>query len=279
VRAHAGQLPQLWAIPANLTEASLPHGTLLARRIPDVLARLLRHQGKIDARWAPVVIDVPEGLGYSVQIGSADEIDAREVLNDLGGDYLFYSQIDLTPERLWLDARLFSRDHDEVLIYPRFSGEREALLAEMPMIAGEIAVALGCAGATDARDARDPPPEIGADLLTGDWTAFERYCSALDELALRAPEVDEETRAMEHLLAALEADPTFRLAARLGTELIRLEEGWEGVEHRLELADKLAARCPDLPEIALVRAGLLDAIGRYAEARHEMERARRLAGQ
>jgi hypothetical protein len=277
VPAHEAQPAQLWAIPANLTEASLPHGTLLARRIPDALARLLRQHGAIDARWAPVVIEVPEGLGYSVHIGSADEIEPREILDDLGGDYLFYGQIDLSQDRLWLDARLFSRDRDEVLIYPRFWGERSELLRALPRIAGQIAVTLGCAGPAVSEQGGEEPPAIGADLLTGDWGAFEHYCGALDELSDRAPEVEEEARAMDHLLAALEADSGFRLAARLGTELIRLEEGCEGVEHRLELADQLAARCPDLPELALVRAELLDAIGRYEEARQEMERARRLA--
>src|SRR5262249_60326431 len=122
-------------------------------------------------------------------------------------------------------------------------------------------------------------PPIGAGLLTHSWQAFESFCAALDELSGRAPEADEEERALDHLLAALEADPRFRLAARLGTELVRLEEGCEGVEHRLDVADMLAARCRDLPEIALMRAGLLDAIGRYEEARREMERARELAKQ
>lgn len=277
--AHEAQPAQLWAIPANLTEASLPHGTLLARRIPDALVRLLRQHTGIDARWAPVVIEVPEGLGYSVQIGSADEVEAREIIDDLGGDYLFYGQIDLAEDRLWLDARLFSRNRDEVLIYPRFWGERSELLKELPRIAGQIAVALGCGGPASSEDAAGEPPAIGAELLTSDWTAFEHYCAALDELFGRAPEADEEERALVHLQAALEADPGFRLAARLGTEIVRLEEGCEGVEHRLDIANRLASLCPDLPEMAMVRAELLDAIGRYEEARQEMERARRLTGQ
>src|SRR5688572_11805178 len=115
-------MTDLWCIPLNLTENSLYVGSIIARRIPDVLARMLRESGALAADWAPLVVDVEEGLGYVVTVATADDTESREHLAELSGDYLLFGQLDVTEERLWLDTRLYSRSRDEVLLYPRFSG-------------------------------------------------------------------------------------------------------------------------------------------------------------
>jgi hypothetical protein len=91
---------ELWCVPLNLTESSLHTGSILARRIPDVLARMLRGSGALRAGWAPLVIEVEEGLGYVVTVATADETESRRHLSELAGDYLAFGQLDLTEERL-----------------------------------------------------------------------------------------------------------------------------------------------------------------------------------
>jgi hypothetical protein len=282
----------LWALPLSVTEASLPEGSMLARRIPDALARLLAACYSFDARWAPLVIEVEEGLGYAVEVASADETEPRERLVDLGGgDYLLYGQLDATPERLWIDLRLFSAAHDEILLYPNFDGPHPELLRFLPQLAAEIALAtrgrdcglrIADCGLSDRSESSEYPQSSlriphSADLLTPSWAAFERYCCALDELSGDETDPEEKRRAFTHLLAALKTDPEFALAAHLGLEVTRASLGQESVEHCLDLADSLAAQCPRLPEIPRLRAYLLTELGRDEEAAQEAQRARRLA--
>jgi hypothetical protein len=268
----------LCALPFSVTEASLPEGSILARRIPDAVTRLLRAGFGLRAAWATLIVDVDEGLGYAVCVGSADEIDPRAYLAGLDdGDHLLFGQIDLRPDRVWIDARLFSRGHDETILYPHFAGPRPAFLAALPEIAGEIAAAVG--GAAPA----PPPPPWGTtptpagparDLLTADWGAFDAYCRALDFLTPGLNDPDEEHDALAQLSLALRRDPGFGLAARLGLEIAQSALGAESLEHSLDITDALARACPDLPEVALFHARLLDDIGRHDDARREVERAR-----
>ncbi|MGV3722565.1 MAG: hypothetical protein ACO1SX_16785, partial [Actinomycetota bacterium] len=173
----------LWCIPLNLTENSLHAGSIIARRIPDVLARMLRSAGALDAQWAPLVIEVEEGLGYVVTVATADDTESRQHLAELAGQFLLFGQLDVTEERLWLDARLYSRRRDEALLYPRFSGSREEFLAWMPEWAKDVAEAIN----------GPLPDEIAARLIrpvTRVWDAFRFYCNALDNYGsdLRDPE-------------------------------------------------------------------------------------------
>ncbi len=257
--------PQLWALPFSVTEAGLPHGSCLARRVPDTLARLLRARHFLDARWAALVTDVEEGLAYAVHVAATDDLDPREQLANLGGDFLLYGQFEIDGSQVWLDARLFSRAHDEVLLYPYLAGDPAGFLAALPGVAGEIAGALGHAAASE-------PP--GEQLLTRSWTAFEHYCEALDSLTPERHEPEEDSGALRQLVSALRIDPQFGLAALLGLEMAAL--GAESLEHSLDLVDVLARASPDLPEIPDFRAALYRRLGRQADAEREEAHARQL---
>src|SRR4051812_34610185 len=161
---------ELWCIPLNLTEDSLHAGSVIARRIPHVLAQMLCRSGALAADWAPLVVDVEEGLGYVVTVATADDTDSRRHLDELAGDFLLFGQLDLSEEQVWLDARLLSRRRDEVLLYPKFAGTREAFLGWMPECAREVAEAV-----------RGPlPPEVSEKLSrppTRIWDALRFYCN------------------------------------------------------------------------------------------------------
>lgn len=236
----------LWCIPLNLTENSLHVGSILARRIPDVLARMLRTSGAVAADWAPLVIEVEEGLGYVVTVATADDTETRRHLGELSGDYLVFGQLDVTEERLWLDARLFSRSRDEVLQYSRFTGTREEFLDWMPAWAREVAEAIG----------GPLPPEKTASLsrpATRVWDAFRFYCNALDNYGSDLRDPEWEWRVMIQVYAALENDPGLEWAAELGAQLTNGCIAAGEWEHAADLEHYLSERAPDSPAITAVR--------------------------
>lgn len=239
----------LWCIPLNLTEACLHQGSILARRIPDVLSRMLRTSGALHAEWAPLVIDVEEGLGYVVTVATADETESREHLAELSGEYLLFGQLDLGEERVWLDARLFSRRRDETLLYPRFSGTREEFLLWMPEWAREVAEAVQ--GPLEAGVA-----ERLSRPVTAAWDALRFYCNALDAYGREIRDPEWEWRVMVQVYAALENDPGLEWAAELGAHVtdgcLRAGE-WE---HAADLVGYMSARAPDSPAVARLEARL-----------------------
>lgn len=247
-------MPDLWCIPLNLTENSLHVGSIIARRIPDVLARMLRAAGAADAGWAPLVVDVEEGLGYVVTVATADDTESRQHLGELSGEYLLFGQLDVTEERLWLDTRLFSRRRDEVLLYPRFSGSREEFLEWMPKWAREV-----------AEGTRGPlPAEIAERLaqpVTRVWDAFRFYCNALDnyDSDLRDPEW--EWRVMIQVYAALENDPEFMWPAELGVEIANGCIAAGEWEHASDLEHYMSERAPQSPAIAALRQKIAARLG------------------
>lgn len=232
----------LWCVPLNLTESSLHAGSIIARRIPDVLARMLRRAGAVEAGWAPLVVEVEEGAGYVVTVATADDTESRRHLAELQGEFLLFGQLDVNEERLWLDARLYSRRRDEVLLYPRFCGSREEFLAWLPEWAREAAEAI-----------RGPlPPAAAAALarpVTEVWDGFRFYCNALDNAASDLRDPEWEWRVMIQVYAALENDPDLEWAAELGAELAAgcLAAGeWE---HAADLEHYMAERAPDSPAV------------------------------
>jgi hypothetical protein len=236
----------LWCIPLNLTENSLHVGSVIARRIPHVLARMLQASGALRADWAPLVVDVEEGLGYVVTVATADDSDSRRHLAELSGDYLLFGQLDVTEERLWLDTRLYSRSRDEVLLYPRFSGTREQFLEWMPEWASEVAAAV-----------RGPLPEASAARLTEPvtrvWDAFRFYCNALDNYGADIRDPEWEWRVMVQLYAALENDPGLEWAAELGATIARGCIAAGEWEHASDLERYMAERAPDSPAVTILR--------------------------
>jgi len=234
---------ELWCLPLNLTEESLHAGSILARRIPDVLARMLRESGAARADWAPLVVDVEEGLGWVVTVATADDTESRRHLAELAGEYLLFGQLDLGAEQLWLDARLLSRRRDEVLLYPKFAGSREAFLAWMPEWAREVAEAV-----------RGPlPPEVAEKLsrpVTRVWDAFRFFCNALDNYGREIRDPEWEWRVMVQVYAALENDPEMEWAAELG---VQIAEGccaageWE---HAADLERYMSERARDSPSVS-----------------------------
>lgn len=239
-------MTELWCIPLNLTENSLRSGSILARRIPDVLARMLRESGAARAEWAPLVVGVEEGVGYAVTVATADDTASRDHLDELEGDYLLFGQLDLTDERVWLDTRLLSRRRDEVLLYPRFSGSREEFLEWMPDWAREVAEAV-----------RGPlPPEPAGRLArpaTRSWEALRFYCNALDNCGAEIRDPEWEWRVMIQVYAALENDEHLEWAAELGTQIAGgcLAAGeWE---HAADLLHYLEERAPESPAIRALR--------------------------
>ncbi|HTE18086.1 MAG TPA: hypothetical protein VK689_06860 [Armatimonadota bacterium] len=238
--------PDVWCLPLNLTENSLHAGSVIARRIPDVLARMLRLSGVLHAEWAPLVVEVEEGLGYVVTVATADDTESREHLEELRGEYLLFGQLDVTEEQLWLDGRLLSRRRDEVLLYPRFAGTREAFLEWMPEWAREVAAAV-----------RGPlPPELDERLsqpVTRVWNAFRFYCNALDNHASDLRDPEWEWRVMVQVYAALENDPELEWAAELGAEIAGGCIAAGEWEHAADLEHYMSERAPDSPAITELR--------------------------
>lgn len=236
----------LWCIPLNLTENSLHVGSIIARRIPDVLARMLRASGALEAEWAPLVVEVEEGLGYVVTVASADDTASRRHLAELSGEYLLFGQLDISDEQLWLDARLHSRRRDEVLLYPRFAGTREQFLEWMPYWAREVAEAI-----------RGPLPEDVAQRLsvpvTRVWNAFRFYCNALDNYGSDLRDPEWEWRVMIQVYAALENDPNLEWAAELGVEVASGCIAAGEWEHAADLEHYLSERAPDSPAVTALR--------------------------
>jgi hypothetical protein len=247
-------MPDLWCIPLNLTENSLHVGSIIARRIPDVLARMLRESGATDADWAPLVVDVEEGLGYVVTVATADDTESRQHLGELSGEFLLFGQLDVTDERLWLDARLFSRRRDEVLLYPRFSGAREKFLEWLPEWAREVAEAV-----------RGPlPPETAERLaqpVTRVWNAFRFYCNALDNYGSDLRDPEWEWRVMIQVYAALENDPQFEWPAQLGAEIARGCMAAGEWEHAADLAHYMEERAPGSPAVTELQQKIQTRLG------------------
>jgi len=247
-------MPDLWCIPLNLTENSLHVGSIIARRIPDVLARMLRASGAVDADWAPLVVDVEEGLGYVVTVATADDTESRQHLGELTGEYLLFGQLDVSEERLWLDTRLFSRRRDEVLLYPRFSGTREAFLEWMPEWAHEVAEGI-----------RGPlPAEIAERLaqpVTRVWDAFRFYCNALDNYGSDLRDPEWEWRVMIQVYAALENDPDFTWPAELGVQIANGCIAAGEWEHASDLEHYMSERAPASPAIAALRTKITARLG------------------
>jgi len=236
----------LWCIPLNLTEDSLHAGSIIARRIPDVLARMLRASGALDAQWAPLVIEVEEGLGFVVTVATADDTESRQHLAELSGDFLLFGQLDVTEERLWLDARLYSRRRDEVLLYPRFCGTREAFLAWMPVWAKDVAETIR----------GQLPDDIALRLsnpATGVWDAFRFYCNALDNYGSDLRDPEWEWRVMIQVYAALENDPGLEWAAEVGAEVASGCIAAGEWEHAADLEHYMSERAPDSPSITALR--------------------------
>lgn len=244
----------LWCIPLNLTENSLHAGSIIARRIPDVLARMLRAAGALDAQWAPLVIEVEEGLGYVVTVATADDTESRQHLAELAGEFLLFGQLDVTEARLWLDARLYSRRRDEVLLYSRFSGTREEFLAWMPEWAKDAAEAINgpLSNEPAARLAR-PATQV--------WDAFRFYCNALDNHGSDLRDPEWEWRVMIQVYAALENDPKLEWAAELGAEIAGGCIAAGELEHAADLEHYLSERAPDSPSIAGLRARIRERMG------------------
>ncbi len=247
-------MPDLWCLPLNLTEQSLHTGSILARRIPHVLARMLRESGAADADWAPLVVEVEEGLGHVVTVATADDSESEQYLDDLQGEYLLFGQLDLTEEALWLDGRLYSRRRDEVLLYPRFHGPREAFLEWMPTWAAEVAAAV-----------RGPLPDDAAARLarpvTRVWDAFRFFCNALDNYGADIRDPEWEWRVMIQVYAALENDPELEWAAELGAHIAAgcLAAGeWE---HAADLEHYMSERAPESPAVAALRARIRARLG------------------
>ena len=244
----------LWCIPLNLTEASLYIGSILARRIPDVLARMLRASGALRAEWAPLVVEVEEGLGYVVTVATADDTESREHLSELSGEFLLFGQMDLDEERVWLDTRLFSRRRDETLIYPRFSGSREEFLLWMPTWAAEVATAIR----------GEIPEEAAAKLarpVTRVWDALRFYCNALDAYGRDIRDPEWEWKVMIQVYAALENDPELEWAAELGaivTEGCLRAGEWE---HAADLVRYMRERAPDSPSVRKLDARINERLG------------------
>lgn len=238
---------ELWCVPLNLTESSLYTGSILARRIPDVLARMLRGSGALRADWAPLVIEVEEGLGYVVTVATADETESRRHLSELAGDYLAFGQLDLTDERLWLDARLYSRRRDEMILYRSFAGSREEFLEWLPRWAMEIAEAVRGELSPEVRARLAVPP-------TRNWNALRFYCNALDAHAsdLRNPEW--EWRVMVQVYAALENDPEMEWAAVLGVSVVEGALAAGEWEHGADMEGYMSERAPDSPVIQALAA-------------------------
>lgn len=248
---------EVWCIPLNLTEGSLHTGSILARRLPEVLARLLSRAAGVRAAWAPLVVQVEEGLGHVVTVATADDTESRRHLAELEGEYLVFGQLDLTGERLWLDARLYSRRRDETLLYLPFSGSRAAFVEWLPSWAAEIARALRGTLPPEATAALQRPPTLN-------WEALRFYCNALDFDQGRAatrehpaaldPEL--ESQVVIQVCAALEQDPTFEWAAELGAAVASrcLEAGqWE---HAEDLLRWMQVRSPESPALATLEARL-----------------------
>lgn len=244
---------ELWCIPLNVTENSLHAGSIIARRIPDVLARILRESGLVQAEWAPVVVEVEEGLGYVVTVATADDTDSREHLAELTGDYLLFGQLDVTEERLWLDARLYSRSRDEVLLYPRFSGSREAFLEWLPEWGREVAEAL--------RGPLDPEAAAKLQTPTRVWEAFRFYCNAIDNYGRDIRDPEWEWRVMIQVYAALENDPTMAWAAELGASIAEGCIAAGELEHAADLEHYMSERAPDAPAIAALRQKIRARLG------------------
>jgi hypothetical protein len=244
----------LWCIPLNLTENSLHAGSIIARRIPDVLARMLRESGAVAADWAPLVVDVEEGLGYVVTVATADDTESRRHLGELSGDFLLFGQLDVSEERLWLDTRLFSRRRDEVLLYPRFSGSREAFLEWLPEWAREVAEAV-----------RGPLPQEVAERLSSPvtrvWDAFRFYCNALDNYGSEVRDPEWEWRVMVQVYAALENDSGLEWAAALGAAIAEGCTRAGEWEHAADLERYLSERAPDSPSIRALREKIRARLG------------------
>lgn len=245
----------LWCIPLNLTENSLYVGSIIARRIPDVLAEMLRRSGAVRAEWAPLVVDVEEGTGFVVTVATADDTDSRSHLEELSGDYLLFGQLDVTEERLWIDSRLLSRRRDEVLLYPRFAGTREEFLLWMPEWAREVAEAMG--GPVEAEVA-----ERLAVPVTRVWDAFRFYCNALDNYGREIREPEWESRVLIQVYAALENDPGLEWAAELGVKVARGALAAGELEHVSDIEFYLSERAPESPAIMGLRDELEQRWGR-----------------
>ena len=203
------RLPRLWCIPLNVTEACLHAGSVLARRIPEVVARILAGAGAVDARWAPLVVEVEEGLGFAVLGIPPDRRELQQHLWDLEGDYLLYGQIELLGERVWLESGLYSGQRDETLIEPHFRGRPEELLDWLPTWASSLADCVGQRELPWDRSWLERP-------VTRDWSAFQNYCEALDLMRKDARRRDWEWRILSRIFDALRADAGFQLAAELG---------------------------------------------------------------
>lgn len=229
---------ELWCVPLNLTESSLHTGSILARRIPDVLARMLNASGALRAGWAPMVIEVEEGLGYVVTVATADETESRRHLSELDGDYLAFGQLDLTEERLWLDARLYSRRRDEMILYRSFAGTREEFLEWLPSWALEIAEAVRGELSPEVRAKLAEPP-------TQNWNALRFYCNALDAHASNLREPEWEWRVMVQVYAALENDPEMQWPAELGVSVIEGALAAGEWEHGADMESYMTERAPD----------------------------------
>jgi len=247
-------MTDLRCIPLNLTENSLYVGSVLARRIPDVLARMLRESGALAADWAPVVVEIEEGLGYVVTVATADETESRRHLGELSGDYLVFGQLDVTDAQLWLDARLYSRSRDEVLRYSRFAGTREAFLKWMPEWACEAAELV-----------RGPlPDEVAAKLarpVTKVWDAFRFFCNAIDNYGGDVRDPEWEWKVMIQVYAALENDPALEWAAELGASIAGGCIAAGEWEHAADLEHYMSERAPDSPAVRALRRRIRAQLG------------------
>lgn len=237
------RLPVLWCIPLNVTEACLHAGSVLARRLPDLLSRVLSQSGAADARWAPLLVEVEEGLGYAILGIPPDRSELEHYLWQLDGDYLLYGQMELMSDRIWIESGIYSGHRDEILIEPRFSGTTTELLAWLPEWFKEVAECVGQRGLPWDRTWLEKP-------VTSDWAGLHNYCEALDIQKRDDPRSDLEWRTLSRVYDSLRADADFEMIVELGVEVAdqALQRG--EVERAADIAQALMELSPDSPAAA-----------------------------
>ncbi len=259
--------PIVCLVPLHVTERTLPHGSPASRRLPDVLAHVLRTAYGIDARWEPQFIAVEEGWGYAVTVAGAETTDPETLLARAGGDYVVYGLLDLDGLYVRVELRVYSRSHETVTAQPVLRGSAATVLHDLPRLAEEVAAAVS----GGAERLTMHPTRLG---LTTIWTAFEYYCVALDYRNGAQHSQWTAERVLDLISRALESDPTFELAMDVGLEVAHAIRRRESLEYCLEVVNGLARRAPALPAPAYFRAELYREMGRGEEAEREEVRAR-----
>jgi hypothetical protein len=189
-----------------------------------------------------------------VTVATADETESSRHLSELSGNYLAFGQLDLTEEQVWLDARLYSRRSDEMVLYRSFAGTREEFLEWLPGWALEIAEAVRGDLSPEVRAALAEPP-------TRVWNALRFYCNALDAHASDLRDPEWEWRVMVQVYAALENDPQMEWAAQLGVLVVEGALAAGEWEHGADMEGYMTERAPDSPLIQALAAKIRARLG------------------